>query len=100
VPIGQEKSVTEKSRLVIRPPHDLGGLPEGPVSRTEHEMTPFEKSCHAPLNVLDRHKLVNTGEKRRGVEDLGSEMVANLTYYDAELVTRDAMIGVTTARKP
>jgi Nitrile hydratase beta subunit len=78
----RELRVTEKSRLVVRPPHDLGGLPEGPVARTEHEMTPFEKSCHALLNVLAKHKLVNTEEKRRGVEDLGSEMIAKLTYYE------------------
>lgn len=74
--------MAEKSRLVVRPPHDLGGLPEGPVARTEHEMTPFEKSCHALLNVLNVHKLVNTEEKRRGVEDLGSEIISELTYYE------------------
>jgi hypothetical protein len=84
--------MTEKSRLVIRPPHDLGGLPEGPLARTEHEMTPFEKSCHALLNVLDRHKLVNTEEKRRGVEDLGSEMVAKLTYYERWAVSASKVL--------
>jgi hypothetical protein len=74
--------MTEKSRLVVRPPHDLGGVPAGPLSRTEQEMTPFEKSCHALLNVLNEHQLVNTEEKRRGVEDLGSEMAVKLTYYE------------------
>jgi Nitrile hydratase beta subunit len=74
--------MTEKSRLVVRPPHDLGGAPAGPLCRTEHEMTPFEKSCHALLNVLNEHLLVNTEEKRRGVEDLGSEMGEKLTYYE------------------
>ncbi|WP_277955327.1 SH3-like domain-containing protein [Saccharopolyspora soli] len=84
--------MTEKSGLVVRPPHDLGGLPEGPVSGTEHEMTPFEKSCHALLDVLDDHKLVNTEEKRRGVEDLGSEMIAKLTYYERWAVSASKVL--------
>ncbi|GAA1175962.1 SH3-like domain-containing protein [Pseudonocardia alaniniphila] len=74
--------MTEKSRLVVHPPHDLGGVPAGPLIRTEQDMTPFEKSCHALLNVLNKHLLVNTEEKRRGVEDLGSEMAVKLTYYE------------------
>ena len=32
--------------------------------------------------MLDFHKIINTEEKRRGVEALGSEMVAKLTYYE------------------
>lgn len=67
----------------MRPAHDLGGLPPGgPLTRTEHDMTPFEKSCHALLNVLDVHKLVNTEEKRRAVEDLGGQIIGALTYYE------------------
>lgn len=71
-----------KSRSVIRPAHDLGGLPAGPVVQADHEMTPFEKSCHALLNVLDDHLLVNTEEKRRGVENLGEHLIATLSYYE------------------
>lgn len=75
--------MSEKSELVVRPAHDLGGLPPGgPLTRAEHDMTPFEKSCHALLNVLDVHKLVNTEEKRRGVEDLGGQIIGALTYYE------------------
>jgi hypothetical protein len=71
-----------KSELVVRPAHDLGGLPAGPVVRSEHALTPFEKNCHALLNVLNDHLLVNTEEKRRGVENLGEKMIATLTYYE------------------
>lgn len=71
-----------KSQSVIRPAHDLGGLPAGPVVQDDQEMTPFEKNCHALLNVLDRHLLVNTEEKRRGVENLGEKLIATLSYYD------------------
>jgi Nitrile hydratase beta subunit, N-terminal len=36
--------------------------------------------------VLDFHKIINTEEKRRGVEALGSEMVATLNYYERWIV--------------
>ncbi|MGW3461327.1 hypothetical protein ACWDE9_17815 [Streptomyces olivaceoviridis] len=44
--------------MVVRLAHDLGGLPAGPVVQSDHEMTPFDRSCHALLNVLAEHKLV------------------------------------------
>jgi Nitrile hydratase beta subunit len=31
---------------------------------------------------LDFHKIINTEEKRCGIEDLGSEMVSKLSYYE------------------
>ena len=67
--------------LVAHAPHDLGGLPEGPVVQSDHDMTPFEKNCHALLNVLASHLLVNTEEKRRGVEDMGATIIGHLSYY-------------------
>jgi hypothetical protein len=67
--------------LIAHPPHDVGGQPEGPVNVSDHELTPFEKHCHALLNVLDNHKLVNTEEKRRGVEELGEVIIGTLSYY-------------------
>jgi hypothetical protein len=67
--------------LIAHPPHDVGGQPEGPVSISDHQLTTFEKHCHALLNVLDAHKLVNTEEKRRGVEDLGEVIIGSLSYY-------------------
>jgi hypothetical protein len=36
--------------------------------------------------VLDFHKIINTEEKRRGVEALGSELVARLSYYERWIV--------------
>jgi hypothetical protein len=68
--------------LLKRLPNDIGGLPAEAIQRVEHELEPWEKRCHALADVLDFHKIVNTEEKRRGVEALGSEMVAKLTYYE------------------
>jgi hypothetical protein len=67
-------------------PNDVGGLPADPIQRVEHELEPWEKRCHALADVLDFHKLINTEEKRRGVEALGAEMVAKLSYYERWIV--------------
>ena len=52
----------------------------------EHELLPWEKRCHALADVLDYHKLINTEEKRCGVEALGNEVVGALSYYERWIV--------------
>src|SRR5689334_21113866 len=68
--------------LLRRLPNYIGGLPAPAIERTEHELEPWEKRCHALADVLDFHKILNTEEKRRGVEALGAEMVGALSYYE------------------
>jgi hypothetical protein len=78
--------MSETANLVKQLPTEYGGLPAGPIDRVEHELAPWEKRCHALADVLDFHKIINTEEKRRGVEALGSEMVAKLSYYERWIV--------------
>ena len=78
--------MSASEHLVKRLPNDIGGLPAGPVERVEHELEPWEKRCHALADVLDFHKVINTEEKRRGVEALGGEMVGQLGYYERWVV--------------
>lgn len=74
--------MTQTENLVKRLPNDIGGLPAEPARRVEHEPEPWEKRCHALADVLDFHKIINTEDKRRGVEALGSELIGKLTYYE------------------
>lgn len=67
---------------VARLPNDIGGRPADRVDWSDHELAPWEKRCHALADVLDFHKIINTEEKRRGVESLGSELIGKLTYYE------------------
>jgi hypothetical protein len=69
-----------------RLPTDFGGLPAGRIERIEHELEPWEKRCHALADVLDFHKIINTEEKRRGVEALGSKLIGRLSYYERWIV--------------
>ena len=78
--------MTQTQNLVTRLPNDIGGLPAESIQRVDHELEPWEKRCHALADVLDFHKIVNTEEKRHGVEALGSEMVSKLTYYERWIV--------------
>ncbi len=72
--------------LVRRLPNDIGGLAADRVIPVDHELEPWEKRCHALADVLDFHKIINTEEKRRGVEALGSEMIGKLSYYERWIV--------------
>lgn len=72
--------------LVKKIPNDIGGDPAGKIERVEHVLLPWEKRCHALADVLDYHKIINTEEKRRGVESLGAEVVGKLTYYERWIV--------------
>jgi Nitrile hydratase beta subunit len=74
--------MTETKHLLNRLPNDIGGLPADAIQRADHDLEPWEKRCHALADVLDFHKIINTEEKRRGVEALGAEMVGKLTYYE------------------
>ena len=78
--------MTETQNLVKRLPNDIGGLPAERIQRVDHELEPWEKRCHALADVLDFHKILNTEEKRCGVEALGAEMVGRLTYYERWIV--------------
>src|SRR6201996_387700 len=78
--------MTQTENLVNRLPNDIGGLPADPIQRVEHELEPWEKRCHALADVFDFHKIINTEEKRCGVEALGAEMVGQLTYYERWIV--------------
>lgn len=78
--------MTQTDILVLRLPNDIGGLPSDPINRADHDLEPWEKRCHALADVLDFHKIINTEEKRRGVEALGTELIGNLTYYERWIV--------------
>ena len=78
--------MSQTEELLKQLPNDIGGLPAEPIQRIEHQLEPWEKRCHALADVLDFHKIINTEEKRRGVEELGSEMISKLIYYERWIV--------------
>jgi nitrile hydratase beta subunit-like protein len=79
--------MSRTENMMNRLPNDIGGLPADRIQMVDHQLEPWEKRCHALADVLDFHKIINTEEKRRGVEALGSEMIGKLTYYERWIVT-------------
>jgi hypothetical protein len=79
--------MTGSEDSVKRLPNDIGGLPGGKIEKVDHVLEPWEKRCHALADVLDFHKIINTEEKRRGVEALGADLIGKLTYYERWIVS-------------
>ena len=75
--------------LVKRLPNDFGGngCSDDKIEIFERPLFVWEKRCHALLDVLDYYKIVNTEEKRRGTENMGSEMAAKLSYYEKWIIS-------------
>ena len=78
--------MTDTAHLVKRLPNDIGGIEAGKIEQIDHPLEPWEKRCHALADVLDFHKIINTEEKRCGVEALGAELVGKLSYYERWIV--------------
>ena len=66
----------------MRGPHDLGGLPAGPVDPSPHDMTFWEKQIDAMNQLLAQKGYRRTDENRRYVEMLGHDLYNTLTYYE------------------
>ena len=68
----------------MRGVHDLGGLPAGPIDRSEHERTFFEQRVDAMLRLLEHpvrgHFTVDA--LRRSIESLPPEEYFGLGYYE------------------
>ena len=64
--------------------HDMGGLPAGPVDRSEHDYAFWEKRVDALMVLLSsaRHRLLKVDELRRNIEGLGAEAYDSLSYYE------------------
>ena len=66
----------------MRSPHDMGGLPGGPVDRDEHAPEFFEKRVDAMVRLLrsPERKVFGLDELRRGIESLPD--YAKLGYHN------------------
>jgi hypothetical protein len=66
----------------MRRHHDMGGLPAGAIDRAEHELAPWEKKVDATLRLLLAKRIMTLDELRRGVEELGSGVYDELSYFE------------------
>ncbi len=66
----------------MRGPHDVGGLPEGPIDAKPHDLSFWEKQIDGLRGVIGGKGIVTTHENRRYVEGLGDDAYESLTYYE------------------
>jgi hypothetical protein len=66
----------------MRGHHDMGGLPAGPVEKTEHDYALWEKRVDAMMLLLSARRLLNVDELRRNIEGLGPDAYERMTYYE------------------
>lgn len=78
-----DRSFVEKGND-MRQHHDMGGLPAGPLDRSEHVYAPWEVRTHALLVLLAEpcRAVMTVDELRRGIESLGAEEYDRLSYYE------------------
>jgi hypothetical protein len=66
----------------MRSHHDMGGLPAGPVTPTEHDYAPWEKRVDALLVLLTGAKQMTVDELRKNIEAIGPDAYERMTYYE------------------
>jgi succinate dehydrogenase/fumarate reductase flavoprotein subunit len=66
----------------MRGPHDIGGLPGGPVETQAHEVAFWEKEIDALRGLIGAKGIVRTDENRRYIEELGHDAYDRLSYYE------------------
>jgi hypothetical protein len=66
--------------VIERGHHDMGGLPAGPVERTEHDYADWERRVDA-LAVL-MNKSITVDERRKNIEALAPQAYDSMGYYE------------------
>ncbi len=70
--------------MIERGHHDMGGLPAGPVERTEHDYADWERRVDAMAVLLNSR--ITVDERRRNIESLPPEDYDAMSYYERWVV--------------
>jgi Nitrile hydratase beta subunit len=73
--------------------HDRGGwLDAGPIDRTEHTYSMWERQTDAIRGVLGAKGLIRTDELRRAVESLELAQYERLSYYERWIAAIEVLL--------
>jgi nitrile hydratase subunit beta len=73
--------------------HDRGGWPDaGPIERTEHAYTMWEKRTDAVRGILGSKQIIRTDELRRAIESIEPRQYEQLSYYERWTVAIEALL--------
>ena len=66
----------------MRGPHDVGGVPDGPIDTQAHTLTFWEKQVDGLRAAVGVKGLMTSHESRRAVESLGHDAHETMKYYE------------------
>lgn len=71
------------TRIPDNMPHDMGGLPAGPMQPSEHDLSYWERRIESMLSLCFRKGLLkDAAELRHRIEGLGPDAYERLSYYE------------------
>src|SRR6267378_1133879 len=86
-PIRSPHRAERQREYSMRRTHDLGGAPApGPINRSEHEYSMWEKRTDAMLRRLWERGILNVDEHRGAIESIDPGVYGTLSYYERWLV--------------
>jgi hypothetical protein len=86
--------VDKEERLMPRV-HDRGGWPDaGPINKTEHDFSLWEKRTDALLMLLTspEKRVMRVDELRRAIESLPPDAYETLSYYERWITAVEALM--------
>lgn len=72
--------------------HDIGGLPGGPIDRSEHQLEDWEILADAINQALGAKGVRRTDELRRAREEMDSELYRSLSYYERWIASLETIL--------
>ena len=73
--------------------HDIGGLPGGPIDRSEHQLEDWEILADAINQALGVKGIKRTDELRRAREQMDSELYRSLSYYERWIASLESILA-------
>jgi len=74
--------------------HDMGGLPAGPVTLSDHHLELWEKRIDAIITLLagKDYRVIRVDELRRGIESLPPDAYDTMSYYERWIASVAALL--------
>lgn len=101
--MGSVERMSALRNTATRGPHDMGGLPAGPVDRAEHALEPWEQRVDAMRQIVHgKLKILGSDRLRRAQEALPPDAYHSMSYYERWLAAMASVLienGVLTTRE-
>lgn len=68
--------------MIERSHHDMGGLPGGPIERSEHHYADWERRVDALTVLLVKKGLFTVDHRRRNIEGIPPQHYDAMGYYE------------------